>query len=217
MKSNAKQRALMVEKIAVMLEMQDGMNSRVDKNWIERDRQWYRALWIECAELMDHYGGWKWWKESHQDVEQVMLEIVDIWHFGLSMRITPVRDYSLAAQQIAEEWESVASSTGFLEDVETLANFALAEKEFLIPIIPALLKEIRRDFEDLYRGYVGKNVLNYFRQDHGYREGNYAKTWDGREDNEHLVEILATIDADDLDFRDQLYAALKRRYPGSVA
>ncbi|MFT4562173.1 MAG: hypothetical protein ACI9BW_001917 [Gammaproteobacteria bacterium] len=217
MKSNSKQRTLMVEKIAVMLEMQDGMNSRVDKNWIERDRQWYRALWIECAELMDHYGGWKWWKDSHQDVEQVMLEIVDIWHFGLSMRITPDRNHRVVAEQIAQEWEQAASSTGFLEDVEALARYALAEKGFLIPVIPTLLNGVSRDFEDLYRGYVGKNVLNYFRQDHGYRDGSYAKTWHGREDNEHLVEILAAIDTHDLDFREQLYAALKERYPGPIA
>ena len=214
MKSNSKQRALMVKKIAVMLEMQDTMNARVDKNWIERDRQWYRALWIECAELMDHYGGWKWWKETHQDVEQVMLEIVDIWHFGLSMRITPDRNHAAGAEQIAREWEITTTSTGFLEDVEALARYALAEKAFLIPTIPILLDGIGRNFEDLYRGYVGKNVLNYFRQDHGYRDGSYAKTWDGREDNEHLVDILAAVDADDPDFREQLYAALKQRYPG---
>ena len=56
-------------------------------DWMSRGREWYRAIWIECAELMEHYGGWKWWKHSRPDFAQVVLEIVDIWHFGLSLRI----------------------------------------------------------------------------------------------------------------------------------
>ena len=35
---------------------------------------------------MDHYG-WKWWKKQSPDTEQVKLELVDIWHFGLSQLI----------------------------------------------------------------------------------------------------------------------------------
>ena len=34
----------------------------------------------ECSELLDHYG-WKWWKHQATDLDQVKLEIVDIWHF----------------------------------------------------------------------------------------------------------------------------------------
>src|SRR5690606_37979069 len=45
--------------------------------------EWYRAIWVECAELMDHYG-WKWWKKQTPDRDQVVLELIDIWHFGLS-------------------------------------------------------------------------------------------------------------------------------------
>ena len=52
----------LVEKILEMLQMQADMNARVDADWRSRGREWYRAIWIECAELMDHYGGWKWWK-----------------------------------------------------------------------------------------------------------------------------------------------------------
>lgn len=79
----------MFEKIRVMLTMQDEMNCHVDHDWRERNREWYRAIWIECAELMDHFGGWKWWKHAEPDIEQAMLEIVDIWHFGISLRLMP--------------------------------------------------------------------------------------------------------------------------------
>jgi hypothetical protein len=68
------------------------------------------------------------------------------------------------------------------------------------------------DFESLYSAYVGKNVLNFFRQDHGYKDGSYIKNWAGREDNEHLVEVVAALDRDAADFADEVYKALKTRY-----
>jgi hypothetical protein len=68
------------------------------------------------------------------------------------------------------------------------------------------------DFDSLYRAYVGKNVLNFFRQDHGYKEGTYVKNWAGREDNEHLVEVVSELDSSAADFADLLYQALSERY-----
>jgi hypothetical protein len=64
----------------------------------------------------------------------------------------------------------------------------------------------------LYRHYVGKNVLNFFRQDHGYKDGTYQKQWHGREDNEHLMELLKELDSKVEAYAENLYAALKRRY-----
>jgi len=75
-----------------------------------------------------------------------------------------------------------------------------------------LLHAAGMDFDDLYRQYVGKNVLNFFRQDHGYKEGSYIKLWQGREDNEHLVEILAELNSDTSNFGDQVYQSLLQRY-----
>lgn len=204
-------------KARVMLQMQDDMNARVDADWIARDREWYRAVWIECAELMDHYGGWKWWKATSGDHAQALLEIVDIWHFGLSMRITPARDFARAAAAIAAEWRSPVAIAGFLDGVERLAVAALGEQRFDVAVIPALLAALGRDYDDLYRAYVGKNVLNFFRQDHGYREGGYVKSWAGREDNEHLVDVLAGLDVDDAGFRTAVYDGLATRYRAACA
>ena len=66
-----------------MMLMQDAINRQIDEDWADKGREWYRAIWIECAELMEHYGGWKWWKKDYPDMEQVLLEIVDIWHLSL--------------------------------------------------------------------------------------------------------------------------------------
>jgi hypothetical protein len=67
-------------------------------------------------------------------------------------------------------------------------------------------------FDELYEIYVGKNVLNMFRQDHGYKEGTYLKIWQGREDNEHLADIMRTLDSDLATFKDDVYAALVSIY-----
>ena len=75
---------------------------------------------------------------------------------------------------------------------------------------------IAMPFDELYRHYVGKNVLNVFRQDNGYRSGDYRKQWQGREDNEHLVELVAELDPASADFAEALQDALARRYAASV-
>ena len=204
----------LTRKVGVMLALQDEMNRRVDADWLARDRAWYRAIWIECAELMDHYGGWKWWKHAAPpDVEQAVLEIVDIWHFGLSLRIRPGEPVAAPAAGIAAEWRAPWPSRGFLADVEELARAALEEQAFAVEVVPTLLAQLGRGFDDLYRSYVGKNVLNIFRQDHGYRDGTYRKQWhDGREDNVHLAELLASLDADRDSYREDVYAGLAAAY-----
>ena len=68
------------------------------------------------------------------------------------------------------------------------------------------------NFDSLYTAYVGKNVLNFFRQDNGYQDGSYVKNWSGREDNEHLVEVIAELDHSAEDFSKQVYGALENRY-----
>ncbi|MFV9616032.1 MAG: dUTP diphosphatase, partial [Gammaproteobacteria bacterium] len=78
--------------------------------------------------------------------------------------------------------------------------------------IAGIMKYLDMTFDELYEIYVGKNVLNMFRQDNGYKEGSYNKVWNGREDNEYLAEIMKALDADSLSFQDDVYAALSRNY-----
>ena len=56
-----------------MLIMQSRMNEKVHECGLEQEFEWYRAVWIECAELMDHLG-YKWWKKQTVDSQQVRLE-----------------------------------------------------------------------------------------------------------------------------------------------
>ena len=200
----------MQTQLKVMLELQDAMNIRVNENWRTKQFEWYRAIWVECAELLDHYG-WKWWKYQSPDVEQVKLELIDIWHFGLSILLQRNEPMSVVLIEL-EESLGPQRSDGFHELLENFAEYTLVNKDFSIPLFVPLLESVGMDFDALYCGYVGKNVLNFFRQDHGYKDGSYRKRWNGKEDNEHLVELVTKLDASDHEFKDKLYALLEERY-----
>lgn len=202
----------MKQALSNMLTMQDKMNTRVHENWVEQNFEWYRAAWIECGELIDHYG-FKWWKKQEPDLEQVRLEAIDIWHFGMSALFKPNKSIEDLANEIGAELEiHQPSGLGVREATEALALDCLQTKGFSPSLFWDLMLASGLDFEGLYRSYVGKNVLNFFRQDHGYKEGTYIKNWDGKEDNEHLVELLETLNADDAQFAEHVYAALEKRY-----
>jgi dimeric dUTPase (all-alpha-NTP-PPase superfamily) len=200
------------QQIMTMLELQNSMNTKVHPQWQEQGYEWYRAIWVECAELMDHYG-WKWWKKQSPDKEQVALELIDIWHFGLSILLQSGRAHNEIAERLEKELVIHRFQKDFRLDLETFVAATLGDRQFHIDLFARLMAGVDMSFRQLYRGYVGKNVLNFFRQDHGYKEGTYRKHWhDGREDNEHLVEVSLSLDANQIDFKDQLYVALKERY-----
>ena len=46
----------MKQAFITMLGMQDKMNQKVHADWIAQQFEWYRAVWIECGELVEHYG-----------------------------------------------------------------------------------------------------------------------------------------------------------------
>ena len=197
-----------------MLQMQHRMNNRVHADWISQRFEWYRAVWIECAELMDHVG-YKWWKKQTPEWEQVRLEVVDIWHFGMSALFQPEQELSDLADLIVSEVAAAGIGDADIHSAtEALARASLETQSFSVRHFVALMQACDLSSAELYRHYVGKNVLNFFRQDHGYQEGTYIKQWQDREDNEHLSEILASLDAEDPKFPDVVYDALARRYPG---
>jgi len=203
--------AKMWRQLAVMAEMQDDHNRLVHPRWREQGHDYYRAVWVECAELLDHYG-WKWWKQQQADLEQVKLEIIDIWHFGLSELLRANQFDEKLAERLAKALAR-DDTVGFRAGVENLALKSLATRRFDLEAFVAVMRALPMTFDELYRGYVAKNILNAFRQEHGYQDGSYRKRWhDGREDNEHLVEIVAYLDADADSFIADLGAALAARY-----
>ena len=201
----------MQAQILIMLTLQDSMNTKVHSDWRTQGYDWYRAIWVECAELMDHYG-WKWWKKQQPDWEQVKLELIDIWHFGLSDLLLQHTDADVLAQRLEEALRETYIAQDFRIALESFVQVTLNQRAFDLAAFAHLMAAAELSFDELYRGYVGKNVLNFFRQDHGYKDGSYQKIWNGREDNEHLVELMAGLDISSVSFKDDLYYALKVRY-----
>ena len=198
-----------------MLALQDSMNTRVSEQWRANNNPWYRAVWTECAEMLDHYG-WKWWKQQTPDWDQIQLELVDIWHFGLSMALQNHQSQEEALEFIISSWSTPASATDpepFRDLVDTLAQTALSDHRFNFAAFQGLLTHAGMSLTQLYRLYIGKNVLNFFRQDHGYKTGDYQKVWGGREDNEWLSEILSELDSTQPNFQEAVYDALEKAYP----
>ena len=203
----------MLNAVRTMLDLQDRMNTKVHPEWRLQGFEWYRAAWIECAELMDH-AGYKWWKHADPDMEQIQLEVVDIWHFGLSAMICGCESLDELATQIADDLSAMPRESSLLEATEILAESCITTQSFSTSAFLGLMTASDLSFEQLYRMYVGKNVLNFFRQDHGYKDGSYIKIWAGREDNEHLSDLLARLDPNQTDFADAVYLGLSEAYPG---
>ena len=205
----------MQTQILTMLALQDSMNTKVHAAWRTQGYDWYRAIWVECAELMDHYG-WKWWKKQQPDWEQVKLELIDIWHFGLSDLLLQHEDAEALSHKLAEALRESYAVQDFRIALENFVQATLNQRAFDLTAFAHVMAAAELDFDSLYRGYVGKNVLNFFRQDHGYKDGSYVKNWSGREDNEHLVELMAGLNIGSASFKDDLYAALQQRYKSLV-
>lgn len=197
--------------LQTMVQLQRSHNEKVHPQWDSQEYPFTRAIWIECAELMDHFG-WKWWKHQEADFDQVKLELVDIWHFGLSALMIQHGDrvVDVVADEISRTYTSHDHSE-FREAVEVLTGKAL-EGDFSIVAFVATMRALPMSFEDLYATYVAKNVLNVFRQEHGYKEGTYRKSWAGREDNEHLSELAQTLNIDSATYIADLQKLLARRY-----
>jgi len=209
-----------------MLSLQAAMNAKVDPNWVEARYPYMRAVVIEAAEAIEHHG-WKWWKKQDKDLAQLQMELIDIWHFLLSeILLDEAGDEARALTQLNKHIVSIGDSElvvfdgkqyelismNLLEQLELLIALSAVRKIELC-VFAAILKNCEMDWTELYCQYVGKNVLNFFRQDHGYQDGSYQKIWNGREDNEYLVEVMAELDPIDADYKDKLYTALSVHYP----
>ena len=187
------------------------MNSRVNAHWRSAGNEWYRAIWMEASEMLEHYG-WKWWKKQEPELMQVKLEVVDIVHFALSIRLQQNQSLDEIAELIVADFDNSMQAEDIRKTIECLALLTLTDQGAHFSFIAGIMKYLEMPFDELYEIYVGKNVLNMFRQDNGYKEGTYNKVWNGREDNECLADIMKQLNAGSQTFQDDVYAALAQNY-----
>ena len=84
-----------MDKILLMLQLQASLNEATNgEKWTEgitkNDKiiNWKRCIYMECAEMIDSFS-WKHWKniEKEPDWDNLQIEVVDVWHFIMSLAI----------------------------------------------------------------------------------------------------------------------------------
>ncbi|MDD2653254.1 MAG: dUTP diphosphatase [Sulfurimonas sp.] len=225
-----------MDKISLMLQLQADLNkatngdkwtSGITKN--NKVINWKRCIYMECAEMIDSFS-WKHWKNIDKEANwaNLQIEVVDVWHFIMSLAIE--LDAQHAQSGIGAIASSLADAKSFekiivknslfaneneiMEKIEAIMLESLLKNEFslekLVNDFFDLVVMSALDLETLYKLYVGKNILNQFRQDHGYKDGSYIKVWNGEEDNVVMQRVLEQ----NSDIAPaELYEELEKLYP----
>ena len=180
------------------------------------------ALLVEVAELIEHTP-WKWWKHNPPaHLTQVQLELVDILHFGLSRDLQDCCKNFHGEQALvgflANHYHAYATSNR--DNTRPDPTYLLRGRTWNPEVFFKLCEEYDLPLRKLHRLYVAKGVLNLFRQGNGYKEGTYVKTWEGREDNTYLTDIVQrkeVLGADIELAEEMIYTALEEIYRNVVA
>jgi len=189
---------------------------------------WKRCIYLEAAELVDSYP-WKHWKNinAEPDYENIKIEVVDIWHFVMSeaLRVYKtenrghIEDLAEKIVQLPEfryfSTENKKNNLDIYEQIERIEKLikVLFTGGDIMDLLNAFLKmsaDLNIHENELYGLYIGKNILNQFRQDHGYKEGKYIKQWNGVEDNVVMQELMYK--HTDIS-PEELYRLLEENYP----
>jgi len=224
-----------MNKILQMLALQQQLNDTTNgKDWEKgmtkngKRIDWKRCIYLECAELIESYP-WKHWKNinAQPDYDNIKIEAVDIWHFIMSQGLEDYKIQNLGSiEDLADTICNLNNYSHFLKEtfppeknyyeqievVETLMRVLFCNESTtkLMEAFIDVAVQSGLNLDSLYKLYVGKNILNQFRQDHGYKEGSYIKIWNGQEDNVIMQHILEQ--SDDIT-PEMLYIALEEAYP----
>ena len=220
-----------VQMLKLQQELNDATNGLNWENGITKNGKkidWRRCIYLEAAELVESYP-WKHWKniDSSPDYANIKIEIVDIWHFVMSETLRlykidalgSIEDIARVVSKMegfeAFQDEDAKSELNTYEEIELVEEmikilFCNTDINMLIISFLNMSSQLNLKLPELYKLYIGKNILNKFRQDNGYKEGLYIKIWDEKEDNVVMQSILEK----NSDITPtQLYQALEEAYP----
>lgn len=200
------------EKLVEMLLLQDETNRKVFPDWRYRltATDFRVAFLVEAGELADHLG-YKWWSQKEPDLDQARMEAVDMWHFLMSEWM--LSGFELDRLLIVTQSLSTSASTTQRALARSRVSMLLTQGGDLMAVATRfglLCDDLGITFDWLYKHYVGKAALNRFRWTQSYGSG-YQKIWNGREDNEHLTEILATLEDEQVSI-ETITTLLQERY-----
>ena len=224
-----------MDKILQMLLLQQQLNDATNGEGWEKGItkhgkliDWKRCTYLECAELIESYP-WKHWKniDAQPDYANIQIEAVDIWHFIMSQGLEDYKMKNLGSiDTLSRSISKLPNFQNFLADItpttkDNYAQIEVVEKlmrtlfceeptEKLMEAFIDVAVQSELNLDALYKLYIGKNILNQFRQDHGYKEGTYIKIWNGEEDN---VVMQRALEENEEITPDGLYKTLAQAYP----
>jgi dimeric dUTPase (all-alpha-NTP-PPase superfamily) len=202
-----------MDKILQMLELQQQLNDATNGlGWEDgmtkngKPIDWKRCTYLECAELIESYP-WKHWKniDARPDYANIKIEAVDIWHNNINSLTNFVTFSGEVKEHFKDYYEQIA-----VVEILMKTLFCGGSTEKLMAAFIDVAMQSGLNLDTLYTLYVGKNILNQFRQDHGYKEGTYIKIWNGEEDNVTMQKVL---EENENVTPDELYKALEIAYP----
>jgi dimeric dUTPase (all-alpha-NTP-PPase superfamily) len=199
---------------------------KTEKTSVGTPIRWNRCIHMEMAEFIDSFS-WKHWKDLGKapNLNNAKVELVDTWHFIMSQVIVEHRgkDLDTASRVLMGQYLNSISDRVLLKsnydemilyvEKEIISRAASSSGSiysisgpFFNICFPMELK-----LEDIYTLYIGKNTLNVFRQNNGYKTGEYQKIWAGWEDNEVMTDIVAALPVPEVCF-DTVYSLLEKAY-----
>jgi hypothetical protein len=200
-----------LEKFKLMLTLQSEVNTISKPDWLVNPPNYSLASMAEAVEGLDHTP-WKWWKGGEIHTDRLFMELVDITHFVLSSLLVAYNgslDTTSQKYQFLDYFDSPSkvdvdqkllekklSKLTFLSAYEShrFSEHGLVNLNCQFDILQnvfELTNLIGKSHQDLFISYIGKNVLNRFRQNNGYKQNTYIKMWgEGREDNDYLQDYL---------------------------
>ena len=199
-----------------MLALQTELNHLIDPNWHTAQQDYYRAIWVECAELAN-YLDWKWWQQNKRHVPQLQLELIDILHFGLCDLLRtadPRRQQQAAAalDQLQHAPATVGETAAIMNALEAFTLRVLESRQFDFASFTQLASLCGLTLDTLYQAYAGKNALNRLRQLRGAQQGQYQKYWGGQQDNDHLAQLQANLSTQETNYSELILHALQSSY-----
>lgn len=207
----------------IMAKLQHKFNEETIENYLDKNLNWNSAIIAESGELLGSLG-YKWWKKTVPDMENVKVEAIDLLHFVISD--TMQRNYNikegLEASFIDEtisEFEEIFTKDLYqpLKDMNLfkLIDWLNYDEAPRFAVLKRVFEKLEMTNEDVYIAYIVKNCLNKFRQNNGYKDGSYIKYWNGKEDNVIAYEIANEWGADEELF-EHLYIDLETYYNEDV-
>ena len=133
------------------------------------------------------------------NLDQLVLDILDVQGFENFTR-EPLNTATADPMELINDIEDI---------INEMTSFEAELFDGLVRKYFSLSRKCGVNLKVLYKFYVAKNVLNQFRQDHGYKEGTYKKVWKGKEDNEVMLSLLSGSNAPTIDV---LYQKLEKAY-----